>query len=119
MPKFPTRTRRRRFGTGDGDSGRARATQTTPKPRADARGWSQSHCVGGRLQTRTRTRELLETWSCRRRLSLACVLQKKRECLWDAHELREAVRQHLIAKYDYYGFCHECIGSSDDLFAQA
>jgi len=59
----------------------------------------------------------LEWWCCRLLLTLACVLQKKRECLWDAHKLREAVRQVLIANYDYYGFCHECMGSSDDLFS--
>ena len=44
---------------------------------------------------------------------------KERECLWGrAHEeLRETLRRFLVDSYEYYAFCNECIGSSNDLFS--
>lgn len=44
---------------------------------------------------------------------------KSRECLRDpAHEeLRGALGRFLVQEYDYYGFCNDCIGSSNDLFS--
>ena len=40
---------------------------------------------------------------------------KDEECIWRNERFREKVKEHLVTVYDYYKFCDECMGSTDEL----
>ena len=40
----------------------------------------------------------------------------EKECIWKNKKLQEKVIAYLKEKYDYYSFCDQCLGSSQDLF---
>ena len=37
------------------------------------------------------------------------------ECIWRNESFKEKVKEHLVTVYDYYKFCDECMGSTDEL----
>lgn len=41
---------------------------------------------------------------------------KEHECLWHDSSLQLKVTEFLLATYEYYEFCHECMGSKNELF---
>jgi hypothetical protein len=40
---------------------------------------------------------------------------KGSECIWNEPDVAKQVRAIMLAEYDYYGWCEECLGSKDDL----
>lgn len=45
--------------------------------------------------------------------------KKEDECIWKDSILREQIKSYLVETKDYYKFCHQCIGSKDDLLFSA
>lgn len=43
---------------------------------------------------------------------------KEKECVWYRPKLRQVITEYLRENVDYYKFCHECIGSENDLFGE-
>jgi hypothetical protein len=41
------------------------------------------------------------------------------ECIWNKPDVATQVRDILVQEYDFYGWCRECLGSKDDLLANA
>lgn len=42
---------------------------------------------------------------------------REEECIWRNHSIRHQVQRFLLSSFEYYKYCHECIGSSKDLLA--
>mmetsp|Transcript_1132 Transcript_1132/g.1517 ORF Transcript_1132/g.1517 Transcript_1132/m.1517 type:complete len:270 (-) Transcript_1132:108-917(-) len=38
------------------------------------------------------------------------------ECVWEYPKMMDFIRKYMIDHFDYYAFCEECIGSTNDLF---
>jgi len=41
---------------------------------------------------------------------------RENECIWKNEALMGEVKNYLIENFDYYNYCHRCIGTQDDLF---
>jgi hypothetical protein len=66
--------------------------------------------IGKRLQKRRIEADYAFRASNRQR-------HKEQECVWDRPDVQQVITSHLIANYDYYSFCDQCLGSEQDLFA--
>lgn len=66
--------------------------------------------IGKRLQKRRIEGDYAFRASNRKR-------HKEQECVWDRPDVQQVITSHLIAIYDYYSFCDQCLGSEQDLFA--
>jgi hypothetical protein len=66
--------------------------------------------IGKRLQKRRIEADYAFRASNRKR-------HKEQECVWDRPDVQQVITNHLIANYDYYNFCDQCLGSEHDLFA--
>jgi hypothetical protein len=44
---------------------------------------------------------------------------KDLECIWNEPDVANQVRDIMLQEYDFYGWCEECMGSKDDLLANA
>jgi hypothetical protein len=45
--------------------------------------------------------------------------KKKAECIWNEPDVAKKVRNIMLKEHDLYGWCNECMGSKDDLLANA
>ncbi|KAL7544445.1 hypothetical protein ACHAWF_007823 [Thalassiosira exigua] len=40
---------------------------------------------------------------------------RSNECIWKDEELMAKAQKHLVEKNDYYAFCNQCIGTSNEI----
>jgi hypothetical protein len=45
--------------------------------------------------------------------------KKNDECIWKKRDVKKKVQEIMLKEHDVYGWCNECMGSKDDLLANA
>ena len=44
---------------------------------------------------------------------------QSKECIWDNPDLVTSVKELMVQEFEYFNFCHHCVGSEDDLLVAA